>query len=252
MDINTCRWVWKKYEHFSLPFIYLFFSTYLVYKHILQWKFFSHILLVEDLISCTYLKIHRKIRKKVCMQQLTTMWGLPLHMLSVLKLHKQQKTHTYSLYYWPALTLHSPDKTSHWNIFPLLVCTKAAPLCTVHSWRIFKIKASCLSIILFLTCHARPFSLGVLWWSNSQEKEQTKNKNGERKEAMQCVLMTLGFCIKANMCELLVWIGFSHYHCFSQFLVPLSQLQTSFSCSCKVKTRGFRMRARDYFPPFPV
>lgn len=58
---------------------------------ILPRKLFSHFLLVEDFISCTCLKIHR-LKKKICMQQFTTMRGLPLHTLSVLKLHQQWKT----------------------------------------------------------------------------------------------------------------------------------------------------------------
>lgn len=157
-----------------LLYLSICFSLYIWFTNTdgftLQRKFFSHFLLVEDFISCTFLKIHRKIKKNLC-AAIYHHVGTSSAYAQCFKTASAMGNCACSIYYWPALTLQSPGKTHRWNLFPLLVCTKAAPLCTVHSWRIFKIKASCLSTILLLACHARPFSLWVLWCSSgSQEK----------------------------------------------------------------------------------
>lgn len=161
----------KKYEHFALP-IYL--SLYNPFTNtdgfILPRKLFSHFLLVEDFISCTCLKIHR-FKKKNLHAAIYHHAGTSSAYAQCFKTASAMENCSCSIYYWPALTPQSPGKTHPWNFFPLLVWTKAAPLCTVHCWRIFKIKASCLSTVLFLACHARPFSLGVLWCSSSSQEK---------------------------------------------------------------------------------
>lgn len=134
----------------------------------------------------------------------------------------------------------------------LLVCTKAAPLCIVHSWRIFKIKASCLSITCSWHVMPGPFHCGC-FDAATVRKNNKPRTNWERKEAMQCVLVALGFCIKANMCKppgldrflftTIVFLSFCfHCHVWSLHSHVL----------VRWKHKGFRTRARDYFQPFSV
>lgn len=162
----------KKYEHFALP-VYVFLSMYLVYNHwwlpiakkvlfTLPAGWRSHFLYVS--------KNTQKDKKKNLHAAVYHHAGTSFAYAQCFKTASATEICACSIYYWPALTLQSPGKTPHRNFFPLLGCTAAAPLCAVRSWRIFKIKASCLSTILFLACHARPFSVWALWCSSSQEK----------------------------------------------------------------------------------
>lgn len=51
------------------------------------------------------------------------------------------------------------------------------------------------NLVLGMSCQA-PFSLSAL-----KQQQSGKVTNQERKEAMKCVLMSLGFCMKANTGE---------------------------------------------------
>lgn len=159
-DINTHGETWK--NRGSLLYLSIHFSLYIRFANIdgfiLHRKFFSHFLLVEDFISCTSLKIYRMIKKNLD-AAIYHHAGTSSAYAQCFKTASAMKNCTRSVYYWPALTPQSAGKTYHRIFLPLLVCTNPAPLCTLRSWTVFKIKASWLSTILFLACHARPFSV---------------------------------------------------------------------------------------------
>lgn len=104
-----------------LLYLSIYFSIYTWFTNtdgfILQRKFFSHFLLVEDFISCTSLKIHRKIKKNLH-AAIYHRAGTSSAYAQCFKTASAMENCAHSIYYWPALTLQSPGKTHHWNFFP--------------------------------------------------------------------------------------------------------------------------------------
>lgn len=85
---------------------------------ILQRKFFSHFLLLEDFISCTSLKIHRKIKKKNLHAAIYHHVGTSSAYAQGFKTASAVESRACSACYWPVLTLQSAGKTHHWGFLP--------------------------------------------------------------------------------------------------------------------------------------